>query len=81
MDALWKAHEEDIILAASLEKRIAGLVEGHSTHVRFAHDQPVVLHSRLQSDALSELFVAWDNVLAETENKVMKLERDREERH
>jgi len=31
----------------------------------------------LQVDALSELFVAWDDILAETENKVTKLERDR----
>jgi hypothetical protein len=71
-----------MILAASLEKRIAGLVERHGTHVRFAHDQPVFLliHSRLQVHAPSELFVAWDDVLAETENKVTKLERDREER-
>ena len=41
----------------------------------------LLIHSRLQTDALSELFVAWDNVLAETENKVMRLERNREERH
>ena len=34
-----KAHE-DIILAASLEKQIAGLVERHATHVRFVHDWP-----------------------------------------
>jgi len=34
----------------------------------------------LQVDALSELFVAWDDVLAETEYKVTKLERAREER-
>ena len=33
-----------------------------------------------QVDALSELFVAWDDVLAETEYKVTKLERAREER-
>ena len=31
-------------------------------------------------DTLSELFVAWDNVLAETENKVTQLGRYREER-
>lgn len=64
LDALLKAHQEDIRLAASLEKRIAALVDRHATHV----------------DALSELFVAWDDVLTETENKVTKLERDREER-
>ncbi|KAG2132763.1 hypothetical protein DEU56DRAFT_889108 [Suillus clintonianus] len=64
LDALLKAHQEDIRLAASLEKRIAVLVDRHATHV----------------DALSELFVAWDDVLTETENKVTKLERDRDER-
>jgi len=40
-----------------------------------------LIHSRLQADSLSELFIAWDDVLAESENKVMKPERDREERH
>ena len=40
----------------------------------------LLIHFRLQVDALSELFVAWDDVLAETENKVTKLERDRQER-
>ena len=34
----------------------------------------------IQVDALSELFVAWDDVLTETENKVTRLEREREER-
>ena len=32
-----------------------------------------MIHSRLQVDALSELFVAWDDVLIETENKVTNL--------
>ncbi|KAG1770707.1 hypothetical protein EDD22DRAFT_977084 [Suillus occidentalis] len=64
LDALLKAHQEDIKLATLLEKRIAALIDRHATHV----------------DALSELFVAWDDVLTETENKVIKLERDREER-
>jgi len=37
----------------------------------------LLIHSRLQADALSELFV-WDDVLVlvETENKVTKLARD-----
>ena len=43
LDALLKAHQEDIVLAASLEKRIAALVERHATHVRFAHLQLVFL--------------------------------------
>jgi hypothetical protein len=34
LDALLKAHQEDIRLAASLEKRIAALVDRHATHVR-----------------------------------------------
>lgn len=34
LDALMKAHIEDIKLAASLEKRIATLMERHATHVR-----------------------------------------------
>jgi hypothetical protein len=38
------------------------------------------MYYRLQVEALSELFVAWDDILAGTENKVTKLERDREER-
>lgn len=33
-----------------------------------------------QVDTLSELFVAWDDVLTETEGKVKCLERDKEER-
>ena len=40
----------------------------------------LLFHSRLQVNALSQLFVAWDGVLTETENKATKLERDREER-
>ncbi|KIJ65599.1 hypothetical protein HYDPIDRAFT_27597 [Hydnomerulius pinastri MD-312] len=64
LQALLAAQEEDMKVAASLEKRIASLVERHATHV----------------DALSELFVAWDDVLTETESKVRRLERDKDER-
>jgi len=31
-------------------------------------------------DTLSELFVAWDDAITEAEDKVARLERDREER-
>lgn len=31
-------------------------------------------------DSLSELFVAWDDTITEAEDKVAKLERDREDR-
>lgn len=34
LDTLLKAHHEDLLLAASLEKRIATLMERHVTHVR-----------------------------------------------
>ncbi|KAI6041274.1 hypothetical protein EDC04DRAFT_2670104 [Pisolithus marmoratus] len=61
---LLAAQEEDLKLAASLEKRIANLVDRHATHV----------------DALSELFVAWDDVLSEAESKVAQLERDKIEK-
>ncbi|KAH0836711.1 hypothetical protein J3R83DRAFT_8440 [Lanmaoa asiatica] len=64
LHALLAAQEQDMELAASLEKRIATLVERHATHV----------------DTLSELFVAWDDVLTETESKVKRLERAKEER-
>lgn len=33
-----------------------------------------------QVDALSELFVAWDDTITEAEAKVSRLERQREER-
>ncbi|KAF9447727.1 hypothetical protein P691DRAFT_801916 [Macrolepiota fuliginosa MF-IS2] len=62
---LKKEHEEDLRLAAELEKRVAKLVERHVTHV----------------DALSELFVAWDDTLLEAESRTNKLEKDARERH
>ncbi|KAJ7334126.1 hypothetical protein DFH08DRAFT_880222 [Mycena albidolilacea] len=64
LDALLKAHREDLDLVASLEKRVARLMEGHATQV----------------DALSELFVAWDDTVMDAEDKILRLERDRLER-
>ncbi|KAJ6581505.1 hypothetical protein B0H19DRAFT_509551 [Mycena capillaripes] len=64
LDALVKAHREDLELVASLEKRVARLMEGHATQV----------------DALSELFVAWDDTVMDAEDKILRLERDRLER-
>ncbi|KAG9313040.1 hypothetical protein JVU11DRAFT_6480 [Chiua virens] len=64
LHALLEAQEQDMRLAATIEKRVAALVERHATHV----------------DTLSELFVAWDDVLTETESKAKQLERDKEER-
>ncbi|KAJ7832929.1 hypothetical protein B0H13DRAFT_2111789 [Mycena leptocephala] len=64
LDALLKAHREDLELVASLEKRVARLMESHATQV----------------DALSELFVAWDDTVMDAEDKILRLERDRVER-
>jgi len=64
LDTLLKAQMEDLELAATLEKRIALLMDRHATHV----------------DALSELFVEWDDVITEAEGKVTRLERRHEER-
>ncbi|KAK0488949.1 hypothetical protein IW261DRAFT_1442412 [Armillaria novae-zelandiae] len=64
LDTLRKSYGENIEHAARLEKRIAAILERHSTQV----------------DALSELFVAWDDTLTDTEHKITKLERERAER-
>ena len=40
----------------------------------------VILILVLQADALSELFVIWDDTVTEAEDKITKLERKREER-
>jgi len=64
LDALLKAHQEDLEIASSLEKRVARLMENHATQV----------------DALSELFVIWDDTLMEVEDKILALERERVER-
>ncbi|KAJ7504352.1 hypothetical protein B0H11DRAFT_2170527 [Mycena galericulata] len=64
LDSLLKAHRDDLELAASLEKRVARLMESHATQV----------------DALSELFVAWDDTVMDAEDNIMRLERDRLER-
>ncbi|KAF8159434.1 hypothetical protein B0H34DRAFT_796679 [Crassisporium funariophilum] len=62
--ALLEAYNEDAKLAASLEERIASLVDRHATYV----------------DALSELFVAWDDTITEAEDKLAIMERERTER-
>lgn len=85
LHALLAAQEHDMKLAACLEKRIATLVERHATHVSCFFDRCNIRvfkmsFSVFQVDTLSELFVAWDDVLTETESKVKRLERDKEER-
>ncbi|RDX41550.1 hypothetical protein OH76DRAFT_1489374 [Lentinus brumalis] len=64
LETLHKAHDEDLKMAAELEKRIALLMNHYATNV----------------DTLSELFVSWDETIREAEEEVDKLEKDREER-
>ncbi|KAG6813156.1 hypothetical protein H0H92_013562 [Tricholoma furcatifolium] len=64
LDRLLAQHHSDVELAASLERRIGALMERHATQV----------------DALSELFVAWDDTITDVEDKVMRLEKERSER-
>ncbi|EPQ56626.1 hypothetical protein GLOTRDRAFT_138305 [Gloeophyllum trabeum ATCC 11539] len=64
LDALIKAHEEDVKMAHDLERRVAKLMERYASHV----------------DALSELFVDWNDTITEAEIRVTKLEREREEK-
>lgn len=63
LDALMKAHEEDLQKAADLEKRIAALMNRYATNV----------------DTLSELFVAWDDTLRDAELEVARLEKEHQE--
>ncbi|TFK51890.1 hypothetical protein OE88DRAFT_1628611 [Heliocybe sulcata] len=64
LDALMKAHDEDVKMARDLERRVAKLMERYASHV----------------DALSELFVDWNDTITEAEVKVTKLERERDEK-
>ncbi|EEB88214.1 hypothetical protein MPER_14076 [Moniliophthora perniciosa FA553] len=58
------AYVEDAERVEKLEKRIAGIIESHATYI----------------DALSELFVAWDDAIIEAENETAREEREHEER-
>ncbi|KAI0730948.1 hypothetical protein C8Q76DRAFT_766437 [Earliella scabrosa] len=64
LEALLKAHDEDLRMAADLEKRIALLMDHYATNV----------------DTLSELFVSWDETIRDAEDEVDTLEKDREEK-
>ncbi|KAL1945182.1 hypothetical protein VTO73DRAFT_2802 [Trametes versicolor] len=63
LEALLKAHDEDLQTAADLERRIALLMDRYATNV----------------DTLSELFVSWDQSVRDTEEEVHKMEKDRTE--
>ncbi|RPD58915.1 hypothetical protein L226DRAFT_572460 [Lentinus tigrinus ALCF2SS1-7] len=64
LETLLKAHDEDLKMAAELEKRIALLMDHYATNV----------------DTLSELFVSWDETIRDAEEEVDRLQKDREER-
>ncbi|KAH9987179.1 hypothetical protein BJV77DRAFT_950453 [Russula vinacea] len=64
LEALLVRHQEDVDRAAALEKRVAGIVRQYA----------------IQVDGLSELFVAWDEALRVAEDRIGKLEKEREER-
>ncbi|KLO19679.1 hypothetical protein SCHPADRAFT_843164, partial [Schizopora paradoxa] len=61
LEALRSAQKEDLRQATDLEKRIADVLRRYTTRV----------------DALSELFVEWNDVLSSAEDKVSRLERER----
>ncbi|GJJ08398.1 hypothetical protein Clacol_002614 [Clathrus columnatus] len=63
LDALMAAHQEDLKRANALERRIANLLEHHATKV----------------DALSELFLSWNDAITDAEDIVSKAEREKEE--
>jgi len=63
LEALQKAQRDDLHQATDLERRIADVLKRYTTRV----------------DALSELFVDWNDVLSSAEDKVSRLERDRVE--
>lgn len=45
-----------------------------------SYSLPLIIIFMIQVDALSELFVAWDDTLTLAEDNVTKLERERDER-
>lgn len=61
---LLKDHKEDTLKYQALESRLSDVLERYTTHV----------------DALSELFVEWNDVLDYTEDQIIKLERAKADR-
>ncbi|KAK7061010.1 hypothetical protein VNI00_000745 [Paramarasmius palmivorus] len=64
LEKLMKDYDEDAQRVDKLEKRIARIIESHATYI----------------DALSELFVAWDDAIHEAETERARKEREHEER-
>ena len=81
LERLVQAHDEDLKLAAELERRIAALMDRYATNVRVRLIRVWRQPSHCsQVDTLSELFVAWDDSIQETEHEIGRLSRDIEER-
>ncbi|KAJ3876074.1 hypothetical protein F5051DRAFT_454077 [Lentinula edodes] len=62
--ALVELHQQNRDRAEVLERRVAGVMQSHAGYI----------------DTLSDLFLAWDGALIEAENRVVRLEREKEER-
>ncbi|KAJ3926173.1 MAG: hypothetical protein NXY57DRAFT_1043497 [Lentinula lateritia] len=62
--ALVELHQQNRDRAEALERRVAGVMQSHAGYI----------------DTLSDLFLAWDSALIEAENRVVRLEREKEEK-
>ncbi|KAJ4473577.1 hypothetical protein J3R30DRAFT_3509779 [Lentinula aciculospora] len=64
LSALIESHQQNQLRADELERRVARIMESHAGYI----------------DTLSDLFLAWDDALIDAENRMMKMERTKEER-
>ncbi|KAJ3745326.1 hypothetical protein DFH05DRAFT_1523608 [Lentinula detonsa] len=64
LSTLLELHEQNTARADELEGRVAGIMESHTGYI----------------DTLSNLFLAWDDALTDAENRLMRIEREKEER-
>lgn len=84
LEALLLRHKEDLDRAAVLERRVAGIVRQYAMQVcvpfLLPERRPSHLSTPIQVDNLSELFVAWDETLCAAEDRVGKLEKEKDER-
>ncbi|KAG8924312.1 hypothetical protein FRC02_010525 [Tulasnella sp. 418] len=64
LHSLVRACEQDLATYAMLEERIASLLERYTTQV----------------NALSQLFVSWNDIASQAEDKAIRLEREKEEK-
>ena len=64
LDKILKRHNEDTAKFRALEQRVTTLLDKYATQV----------------DTFSELFVEWSETLVEIEERVSKLEKEKEDR-